>query len=105
MGGGSLLRQVIPSRPGDFQKGPAGPLLVVSIRMGPGRGRNRNLPLLSVVFFGTFLLDKQKKATPRPWGGILRVAQDDAGGDERGRHNGRPYSVVSSIIYEFGLDY
>ena len=66
--------------PGEFQKGARRPLLVVSIREVLRRGRNRNLPLLSVVFFGTFLLDKQKKATPRPWGGILRVAQDDRSG-------------------------
>ena len=49
---------------GYSKRGPAGPLLVVSNREVLRRGRKRNLPLLSVVFFGSFLLDRQKKGTP-----------------------------------------
>ena len=48
---------------GNSKRGPAGPLLVVSNREVLRRGRKRNLPLLSIVFFGSFLLDKQKKGT------------------------------------------
>jgi hypothetical protein len=44
--------------------GAEAPLFVVSMRVVLRRGRKRNLPLLSVVFFGFFLLDKQKKETP-----------------------------------------
>ena len=52
---------------GYSMRGPAGPLMVVSFRKVLRRGRKRNLPLLSVVFFGSFLLDKQKKGTSSPW--------------------------------------
>lgn len=42
-------------------KGARRPPLVVSIGEVRRRGRKRNLPLLRVVFFASFLLDKQKK--------------------------------------------
>ena len=51
---------------GEIQKGARRPPLVVSIREVRRRGRKRNLPLLRVVFFASFLLDKQKKGRSSP---------------------------------------
>ena len=54
---------------GEIQKGARRPPLVVSIREVRRRGRKRNLPLLRVVFFASFLLDKQKNADQ--WSALL----------------------------------
>ena len=53
---------------GEIQKGARRPPLVVSNREVRRRGRKRNLPLLRVVFFASFLLDKQKKGRSSPHG-------------------------------------
>ena len=51
---------------GEIQKGARRPPLVVSIGEVRRRGRFRFLPLLRVVFFASFLLDKQKKGRVVP---------------------------------------
>ena len=71
-GGPAVGAGLAPARPlvhvpgRNQREGPQPLPFVVSIREVLRRGRNRNLPLLSVIFFGCFLLDKQKKVAPSP---------------------------------------
>ena len=52
--------------PGRIQRGAAAPLCVVSNRVVLRRGRNRNLPLLSVVSLATSLWTSKEKLNTQP---------------------------------------
>ena len=78
--------------PGEFQKGHASPFWSFQLGRVQGGEETRNLPLPGVVFFGTFLLDKQKKGT-------LRVRGSLGAGDRKGR----PYEETGRLCVGEGL--